>query len=87
MYKAIDMNKIHYIEGDTDSLYLGVSGKMTDVPKVDRLQEFRYVIKDEKFYNENVYKWFPSSTYSTDNSLPVFSDKLEKRSLIKNYVV
>jgi hypothetical protein len=72
MYKCIDMDKLNYIEGDIDGIYFAVAGKLTDLPEVDRMQDFKYVIKDEKFYNENVYKWFISSFYSTNNSNPTF---------------
>jgi hypothetical protein len=74
MYKCLDMNRMHFIEGDTDSMYWAVSGN----PEEDYQQGFKYVIKDEKFYNENVYKFFPSSFYSTDNSNPTFTNKLDK---------
>jgi hypothetical protein len=83
MYKAFDINKMHYVEGDTDSLYWAVAGKITEAPEVHRKQGFRYVIKDEKFYNENVYKWSPSDTYSTDNSNPKFETKLDKKKFDK----
>jgi hypothetical protein len=85
MYKSFDMNKMHYIEGDTDSLYWAVAGKITDSPQIDRKQGFHEVIKDEKFYNENVYRWFPSDTYSTDNSNPTFETKLEKKKFDKKF--
>jgi hypothetical protein len=49
MHKCIDMDKLHYIEGDTDSMYFEIAGKLTDLPEVDRMQDFKYVIKDEKF--------------------------------------
>jgi hypothetical protein len=74
MYKCIDMTKVHFIEGDTDSMYWAVSGN----PDEDNKQGFKYVIKDEKFYNENVYKWFPGNFYSSDNSNPTFKTKLEE---------
>jgi hypothetical protein len=52
IYKCIDLSKIHFIEGDTDSLYYAISGN----PDEDCHQGFKHVIKDEVFYNENVYK-------------------------------
>jgi hypothetical protein len=85
MYKAYDMNRMHYIEGDTDSLYWAVAGKITESPEVDRKEGFRYVIKDEQFYNENVYRWMPSATYTTDNSNPTFETKLDKRKFDKKF--
>jgi hypothetical protein len=62
------MSKIHFIEGDTDSMYWAVSGSY----------EFKDVILDEKFYNENIYKFAPSGFFTTDNSNPTFSSKLEQ---------
>jgi hypothetical protein len=85
MYKAYDMNSMHYVEGDTDSLYWAVAGKITESPEVDRRQGFRYVIKDEQFYNENVYRWMLSGIYTTDNSNPTFETKLEKKKFDKKF--
>jgi hypothetical protein len=65
---------MHFVEGDTDSMYWAVAGN----PDEDYKQGFKYVIKDEQFYNENVYKFFPCDFYSTDNSNPIFVDKLER---------
>jgi hypothetical protein len=65
------MSKIHFIEGDTDSMYWAVSGDPVR-------KEFKDVILDEKFYNENIYKWASSSFYTTDNSNPTFANKLEQ---------
>jgi hypothetical protein len=56
IYKCIDLSKIHFVEGDTDSLYYEISGN----PDEDCHQGFKHVIKDKIFYNENVYKWFPN---------------------------
>jgi hypothetical protein len=58
IYKCIDLSKIHFIEGDTDSLYYAISGNANE----DCHQGFKHVIKDEVFYKENVYKWFPNPT-------------------------
>ena len=56
MYKCLDMDKIHFIEGDTDSAYWAISGN----PDYDYHQQFKYVIKDHEFYNNHVYEWFPN---------------------------
>jgi hypothetical protein len=58
IYRCIDMLKIHFIEGDADSSYYMISGN----PDEDCYQEFKQVLKDEIFYKENVYKWFPNPT-------------------------
>jgi hypothetical protein len=68
------MDKIHFIEGDTDSMYWAIS----DNKEKNYEQGFKYVIKDEKFYNENVYKFFPSDFYTSNNSNPAFTNKLDK---------
>jgi hypothetical protein len=47
MVKCLDMNKIHYIEGDTDSVYIFITDDL------DKL------VTDQEFYDENVYEWFP----------------------------
>jgi hypothetical protein len=46
MYKCLDMNKVHVIELDTDSLYLAISGNGN--------KGFQDVIKDEDFYMANI---------------------------------
>lgn len=55
MYKCLDMNKIHFIEGDTDSMYFAIAGD----PNEGNDQMFKYVIKDQEFYDNNVYSWMP----------------------------
>jgi hypothetical protein len=65
---------MHFVEGDTDSMYWAVSGN----PNEDYKQGFKYVITDEKFYNENIYKFFPCGFYSTDNSNPTFTNALDR---------
>jgi hypothetical protein len=52
------MLKIHFIEGDIDNLFYVISGN----PDEYCHQGFKLVVKDEVFYNENVYKWFPNPT-------------------------
>lgn len=58
MFKAFDTDRIHFVEGDTDSSYWAISGD----PNEGCHQGFKHVIKDQKFYDENVYKWFPNDT-------------------------
>jgi hypothetical protein len=55
-------------------MYWAISGNENE----NYEQGFKYVIKDEKFYNENVYKFLPSDFYSTNNSNPTFINKLDK---------
>jgi hypothetical protein len=51
------MSKIHFVEGDTDSMYWAVSGSEDDTYE----QGFKHVIKDHNFYNATIYKYTPSS--------------------------
>ncbi|KAA6399099.1 MAG: hypothetical protein EZS28_005374 [Streblomastix strix] len=56
MYKCFDMDKLHFIEGDTDSAYWAVSGNKSESYK----QQFKHVKKDQQFYNENAKYFFPN---------------------------
>ncbi|KAA6374076.1 MAG: hypothetical protein EZS28_030397 [Streblomastix strix] len=53
---CLDMNKLHFVEGDTDSAYWAVSGDVND----DYKQQFNFVIKDKQFYDENAKFFFPT---------------------------
>jgi hypothetical protein len=64
-------------------MYWAVSGSKLD----DYQQGFKHVIKDHKFYNENIYKSTPSRFYSSDNSNPTFNSEIQKYNLIKNFLV
>jgi hypothetical protein len=68
------MNRLHYVEGDTDSAYWAVAGDPND----DYKQGFKHVITEHEFYNKHVYDWFPSDFWSSDNSNPTFETPLEK---------
>jgi hypothetical protein len=71
---VIDHTRFHDVEGDTDSLYFAISGSKNE----SIIQGFKHIITDEKFYNENVYKWLPSHLYSSDNLNPTFETAIEK---------
>jgi hypothetical protein len=68
------MNRLHFIEGDTDSAYWAVSGDSNE--GFD--QGFKHVITNHEFYNKHVYDWFPSDFYSSNNSNPTFNSDLAK---------
>jgi hypothetical protein len=72
IYKLIDLSKIHFIEGDTDSLYYTISGN----PDEDNHQAFKHVIKYKAFYKENVYKLLLNST------LPIEEQTRDKKKLL-----
>jgi len=56
IYKCVDTDKIHFIEGDTDSMYWAVSGN----PEMDYKQGFEYCLKNKEFYNKFKYLWLPN---------------------------
>jgi hypothetical protein len=74
------MTKIHFVEGDTD---WAVSCSNSS----DCQQGFKYVIKDHDFYDENIYKFTPSSFYSSNNNNPIFNSEIQKYNLIKSFLV
>jgi hypothetical protein len=78
MYKYIDMRKVHFIEGDTDSLYYAISGD----PEKDCHQGFEHVIKDEAFYKENVNKWFPNPQLGTKDKKKLLGVSFEKEGYV-----
>ncbi|KAA6377523.1 MAG: hypothetical protein EZS28_026950 [Streblomastix strix] len=53
---SFDMEKLHFVEGDTDSAYWAVSGNAD----AGHLQQFNYVIKDKQFYDDNAKYFFPT---------------------------
>ncbi|KAA6404090.1 MAG: hypothetical protein EZS28_000392 [Streblomastix strix] len=71
MYKCFDINRIHFIEGDTDSAYWAINGN----PNEDFTQQFNAVIKDTDFYNDNVKYFFPSCTAGTGIKGNVYDEK------------
>jgi hypothetical protein len=68
------MSKIHFVEGDTDSMYWALSGSEDE----NYEQGFKHVIKNHTFYNDNIYKYTPSSFYSSNNSNPTFNSETER---------
>ncbi|KAA6385719.1 MAG: hypothetical protein EZS28_018753 [Streblomastix strix] len=54
--QAFDMNRMHYICGDTDSMTWAISGN-PDAEEGYR-QKFKYVIKDQEFFDENYPLFF-----------------------------
>jgi hypothetical protein len=68
------MSRIHFVEGDTDSMYWAVAGSKSE----DYQQGFKFVIKDHKFYNDNIYKYAPSGFYTSNFSNPTFSSEFQK---------
>ncbi len=74
MYKCFDMDKIHFIEGDTDSAYWAISGN----PNEDFHQGFKYVIKDQEFYNAHAYTYFPKPGAGIEDEKKLLGLAIEK---------
>jgi hypothetical protein len=74
MEKCLDHTRFHYVEGDTDSLYIAISGETNEGIN----QDFQYIITDEKFYNEKVSKWLKIDFYSIYNSNPSVNTFIKK---------
>jgi hypothetical protein len=68
------MNKLHFIEGDTDSQVWAVAGS----PSKPITQAFEEVIIDKAFYNAFANGFFPTSFYTTDSKFPAFDEFREK---------
>jgi len=66
MERCIDMEKVHFCEGDTDSMYWAASGSPTESPD----QLLTHVVKDKEFYDENVGYFMPRND---------IADKLERK--------
>jgi hypothetical protein len=64
MYKCMDMNKIHFIYGDTDSMYYAISG----CEKENYNQGFKHVVLDKEYYDEHVFKFLPFDTFCFQES-------------------
>jgi hypothetical protein len=72
------MRKVHFMEEDTDNLYYAISGD----PEKDCHQGFEHVIKDEAFYNENVYKWFQNPQFWTKDKKKLLRVSFEKEGYV-----
>ena len=73
MYKAFDMDRIHFIEGDTDSMYWAIAGD----PTRDCHQGFEAVIKDKAFYDKNA-KYFFATTDAIADKKKLLGLSIEK---------
>jgi hypothetical protein len=74
MYKCMDMNKIHFIYGDTDSMYFAISGDPND----DYKQGFKHVVLDKDYYDEHVFKFLPFDTFCfKESSRPTLNTMID----------
>ncbi|KAA6309018.1 MAG: hypothetical protein EZS28_056586, partial [Streblomastix strix] len=78
------MTKLHFIEGDTDSAYWAISGKQviqTDANQQeyeDNLhQGFKYVIKDQQFYDADAKYYFPTLVGDKQNEKKLLGLSIE----------
>jgi hypothetical protein len=67
-YKAIDMDRVHFIEGDTDSMYWAVAG--------DRHGGFEDVIKGKEFSNANIAHYLISDFFGVNKQFETRLDKM-----------
>jgi hypothetical protein len=74
MYKCLDMDRIHFIEGDTDSMYFAIAGSGNG--------GFDDVIKDKEFYMNNIGHYLTSDFYGVEKQ---FDSPLEKMRFDKRY--
>ncbi|KAA6361857.1 MAG: hypothetical protein EZS28_042616, partial [Streblomastix strix] len=55
LYKCIDMDRVHFCNMDTDSMYLAIAGSQIEGYK----QGLKYVIKNQLFYDLHYKEWLP----------------------------
>ncbi|KAA6393950.1 MAG: hypothetical protein EZS28_010525 [Streblomastix strix] len=55
LYKCIDMDRVHFCNKDTDSIYLAIAGSQIESYK----QGLKYVINDQLFYDQHYKEWLP----------------------------
>ena len=75
MYKCLDMDRIHFVEGDTDSMYWAIAGSQED----DYTQQFKFVVKDREFYDKHVYEWFPDPSKDIYDEKKILGLAIEKQ--------
>jgi hypothetical protein len=74
MYKCLDMNRIHFCEGDTDPMYWAVAGNGNG--------GFEDVILDKEFYMANIGHYLTSDFYGVNKQ---FDTPLEKMRFDKRF--
>ena len=76
MYKCMDTERFHFIEGDTDSMYWAISGD----ENLGNDQAFQAIITDKKFYDENIYYFAPFDFFCFNESVrPKLTTKAEQK--------
>ncbi|KAA6386439.1 MAG: hypothetical protein EZS28_018032 [Streblomastix strix] len=83
------INRLHFIEGDTDSAYWCISGN----PNEDFTQQFNAVINDREFYNDNAKYYFPSIRGDVHDEKKILGLAIERQGVAmvalapKNYMI
>ena len=76
LFKCVDTNRLHFIEGDTDSMYWAIAGDN----KLDNTQAFQSIIVNKEFYDENIFKFAPFDFFCYNEGVrPKFSTKSEEK--------
>ncbi|KAI5548200.1 DNA/RNA polymerase superfamily [Trichomonas vaginalis G3] len=76
MYKCMDVNRFHFIEGDTDSSYWAIAGD----PNLPNTQAFQAIVTDKKFYDKNIYKFAPFDFFCFNEKFkPKLKNKAEEK--------
>ncbi|KAA6400597.1 MAG: hypothetical protein EZS28_003873 [Streblomastix strix] len=89
IYKCLDMDNIHFIEGDTDQAYLAISGN----PNEDFTQKLNAVVKVRDFYNENAKYFFPTIRGDVYDEMKILGLAIERQGPLmialvpKNYII
>ncbi|KAA6400848.1 MAG: hypothetical protein EZS28_003621 [Streblomastix strix] len=55
LYKCIDIDRVHFCNMDTDSMYLAIAGSQIEGYKYG----LKYMIKDQLFYDQHYKEWLP----------------------------
>ena len=61
LFKCVDLERIHFIEGDTDSAYFAIAGDMNRHGE----QYFDAIIANREFYDKHVYKFMSNPSIGT----------------------
>ncbi|KAA6403490.1 MAG: hypothetical protein EZS28_000988 [Streblomastix strix] len=75
-----DVDRIHFVEGDTDSAYWGISGN----PNEDFTQQFNAVISDRDFYNKNAKYFFPRIRGDVYDEKKILGLSIERQGIAMN---
>ena len=76
MFKCMDTRKLHFIEGDTDSMYWAIAGNL----ELGNDQAFSAIITNKKFYDKYIYDFAPYDFFCFDEkNKPQLKTKAEQK--------